>query len=213
MSLAFTTDEIRSRAILPGSGGAEHQTIGAIPQPANNTAGSRHLDQREEVLGCTSTGLKIVPSTELFNSHRAITLTDPVEGVMTILLRSTWADIRRIGRSWFGGWLTVNEFYKKGCQDKTSPSTGGMVRRLDLQPTVYVNASDRSGFCSERFVLPLVVCRRRQCQSSLRDFASEIGVVIKVLSEARGLSLFLIIRGGIACKWVTRCRSRRGLTH
>ena len=27
------------------------------------------------------------------------------------------------------------------------------------------------------------------------------------LSEARGLSLFLVIRGGIACEWVTRCRS------
>ena len=44
------------------------------------------------------------------------------------------------------------------------------------------------------------LCRWRQCQSSLRDFASEIDVcvVIMVLSEARGLSLFLIIRGGIA---------------
>ena len=44
------------------------------------------------------------------------------------------------------------------------------------------------------------LCPWRRCQSSRRDFASEIDVcvVIMVLSEARGLSLFLIIRGGIA---------------
>ena len=30
----------------------------------------------------------------------------------------------------------VSEFYKKGCQGKTSASTGGRVLCLDLQPTV-----------------------------------------------------------------------------
>jgi hypothetical protein len=40
----------------------------------------------------------------------------------------------------------VNEFYKKGCQEKTYASTGGRVRGLDLQPTGYVSAPDRSGF-------------------------------------------------------------------
>ena len=34
-----------------------------------------------------------------------------------------------------------------------------------------------------------------------------------VLSEARGLWLFLVIREGIACKWVTRCRGTRGRSH
>src|ERR1700720_2274941 len=33
-----------------------------------------------------------------------------------------------------------------------------------------------------------------------------------VLSEARGLSLFLVLRGGIACRTVTRCRSTQGRT-
>ena len=33
-----------------------------------------------------------------------------------------------------------------------------------------------------------------------------------VLSEARGLWLFLVIREGIGCKWVTRCRSTQGRT-
>jgi hypothetical protein len=33
-----------------------------------------------------------------------------------------------------------------------------------------------------------------------------------VLSEARGLWLFLVIREGIGCKWVTRCRGTQGRT-
>jgi hypothetical protein len=33
-----------------------------------------------------------------------------------------------------------------------------------------------------------------------------------VLSEARGLWLFLVIREGIECKWVTRCRGTQGRT-
>src|SRR6266704_6666661 len=33
-----------------------------------------------------------------------------------------------------------------------------------------------------------------------------------VLSEARGLWLFLVIREGITCKWVTRCQSTQGRT-
>ena len=66
------------------------------------------------------------------------------------------------------------------------------------------------GFPFVWFSLPVATL-----QSGLRDFASAnaVCVVTMVLSEARGLSLFLIIRGGIACKWVTRCRSRHGPTH
>src|SRR6202007_2169930 len=37
-------------------------------------------------------------------------------------------------------------------------------------------------------------------------------VATMVLSEARGLSLFLVLRGGIACRTVTRCRSTQGPT-
>ena len=49
--LALTAHEIRSGAILSGSGGTEHQTAGALPQPADSTAGSHHLDKREEKTG------------------------------------------------------------------------------------------------------------------------------------------------------------------
>src|ERR1700756_2774188 len=37
-------------------------------------------------------------------------------------------------------------------------------------------------------------------------------VATMVLSEARGLSLFLVLRGGIACRTVTQCRSTQGRT-
>jgi hypothetical protein len=37
----------------------------------------------------------------------------------------------------FSGCLFVlNEFYKKGCQEKSSPSTGGEISFLEIQPTV-----------------------------------------------------------------------------
>src|SRR6266404_3668513 len=44
--LALTTHEIRSRAVLSGSGCAEHQATGALPQPANPTAGPHRLKTR-----------------------------------------------------------------------------------------------------------------------------------------------------------------------
>jgi hypothetical protein len=31
----------------------------------------------------------------------------------------------------------VNEFYKKGCQEKSSASTGGVRLFLEIQPTVF----------------------------------------------------------------------------
>ena len=31
----------------------------------------------------------------------------------------------------------VNEFYKKGCQEKSSASTGGLRVFLEIQPTVF----------------------------------------------------------------------------
>ena len=53
-SLALTTDEVRSGAVLPCSGGAEHQTTGALPQPTDNTHwGSHHLTEVSEESGAT----------------------------------------------------------------------------------------------------------------------------------------------------------------
>jgi len=40
---ALTTHEIRSGAVLPGSGGAEHQAIGSLPKPTASPADSHHL--------------------------------------------------------------------------------------------------------------------------------------------------------------------------
>ena len=56
-------------------------------------------------------------------------------------------------------------------------------------------------------VSPLLVAKLR-----VQDAASRTTLTM-VLSEARGLSLFLVIRGGIACEWVTRCRSTQGRSH
>src|SRR6266404_9874977 len=44
--LALTTHEIRSGAVLSGSGCPEHQATGALPQPANPTAGPHRLKTR-----------------------------------------------------------------------------------------------------------------------------------------------------------------------
>jgi hypothetical protein len=71
---------------------------------------------------------------------------------------------------------------------------------LDLQPMSMGAASDfLRGFALDGLPSPGFLCRWCQRQSDLRDSASEIDVcmVIMVLSEARGLSLFLILRGGI----------------
>ena len=43
---ALASDEVRPRAVLPGSGCAEHQATGALPQPANSTAGCHSLETR-----------------------------------------------------------------------------------------------------------------------------------------------------------------------
>jgi hypothetical protein len=46
--------------------------------------------------------------------------------------------------------LGVNEFYKKGCQEKTSASTGGREDfGLEIQPTAYCALDALEGFlCS-----------------------------------------------------------------
>jgi len=40
--LASAEIEVRARAVLPGSGGAEHQAPDAIPQPTDNAAPAGH---------------------------------------------------------------------------------------------------------------------------------------------------------------------------
>src|ERR1700745_1042699 len=55
-SLALATNEIRTRAVLPGSGGTEHQAIGSLPQPTDSTTGSHHLRREEELRHTFRTG-------------------------------------------------------------------------------------------------------------------------------------------------------------
>jgi hypothetical protein len=90
----------------------------------------------------------------------------------------------------------LNEFYKKGCQEKSFASTGGRDVFLEIQPTL-VSLLWSSLLCGP---FPWVSLLILAMPSSLRDSkpagASEATMV---LSEARGLSLFLVIRGGIAC--------------
>jgi hypothetical protein len=49
----------------------------------------------------------------------------------------------------------LNEFYKKGCQEKTSALTGGREDLgLDIQPTVYVSAPIAQGFARNGLSFP-----------------------------------------------------------
>ena len=87
----------------------------------------------------------------------------------------------------------VNEFYKKGCQEKSSASTGGARLFLEIQPTLFRYPEEVRLVVHSRKVSLLLVA-----SSSVQDAASRT-MLTMVLSEARGLSLFLVIRGGIAC--------------
>ena len=100
--------------------------------------------------------------------------------------------------------IRVNEFYKKGCQGKSSASTGG-EKILSRDPAHCCKCAPRFA----REVLLWLVCDRCGVHVPMVTTPIESGKVGKrvlvslvstmVLSEARGLSLFLVIRGGIAC--------------
>jgi len=49
-----------------------------------------------------------------------------------LLMEGVYTSLRRL----FACWAKVNEFYKKGCQEKSSASTGGEICFLEIQPTV-----------------------------------------------------------------------------
>src|SRR6478752_9767392 len=76
--LALTAHQVRAGAVLPGSGGAEHQTTGAVPQPADNpSCGSRFLaEARRKNLAPPSRLPKKYFDHRLFQHPRAITLID-----------------------------------------------------------------------------------------------------------------------------------------
>ncbi len=69
-SLAPAETEVRAGAVLPGSGGPEHQTTGAVPQPTDNTYyGSRRLAEVEWNTGLQGYGEEFLPITDFFNTH------------------------------------------------------------------------------------------------------------------------------------------------
>jgi hypothetical protein len=103
-----------------------------------------------------------------------------------------------------GAQIVLDEFYKKGRQEKSSPSTG---RRedfcLEIQPTA-CKCSPR--FAREGSLWPVFHFRGfhppvATTPIESQNLASGAGIWVStmVLFEARGLSLFLVIRGGIAC--------------
>ena len=97
---------------------------------------------------------------------------------------------------------------------KASPSAGSREIFVSISSPLFVDGSR----LLERFFSGLLF-------RSLGSFSSsdnvrrllKLGkrfnpVATMVLSEALGLSLFLVLRGGIACRTVTRCRSTQGRT-
>ena len=98
-------------------------------------------------------------------------------------------------RRWMGG-PTVNEFYKKGCQEKNSGATG--LEILSRDP------AHSSCTSLERFGwLSMLVSFSADGDDAVEfERATSEPVASKatmVLSEAHGLWLFLVIREGITC--------------
>ena len=75
--LAFTTHEVRSGTVLPGSSGAKHQATGAIPQRIDNTCSGNHQLNRgkKEKLAATSPQTKGLSITDFFNTTDVTTVT------------------------------------------------------------------------------------------------------------------------------------------
>jgi hypothetical protein len=66
--------EVRARAVLSDGSGAEHQAIGAVPQPANRTGGARHLENRRRTRPPTPRNSS---KREVFQLPQAISLKTP----------------------------------------------------------------------------------------------------------------------------------------
>src|SRR6202142_1364156 len=74
-SLAPAETEVRARAVLPGSGGPEHQTACALPQPTDNPGSARHHlvePKKEELSSRPLTDRAMLCLRDFFNSHRRL---------------------------------------------------------------------------------------------------------------------------------------------
>src|SRR5438270_9538194 len=99
----------------------------------------------------------------------------------------------------------VKTFYKKGCQEKKLRLDRRRDFFLEIQPTEVSTSLEKFGLL---FIL-VSFSAAGDAAVEFKRAASELvaSEATMVLSEARGLWLFLVIREGIGCKWVTRCRS------
>src|SRR5438128_7870205 len=78
-SPALTSDAVRSGAVLPCSGGPEHQATGAFPQPTDNTHWASHrLTELSEENGDTRSR-KEIRLTPFFNTHGIFALATQAE--------------------------------------------------------------------------------------------------------------------------------------
>ena len=106
--------------------------------------------------------------------------------------------------------LPLKTFYKKGCQEKKLRLERRRDFFLEIQPTEVSSSLEKFGLL---FIL-VSFSAAGDAAVEFKRAASELvaSEATMVLSEARGLWLFLVIREGIGCKWVTRCRSTQGRT-
>src|SRR5207302_9553329 len=106
--------------------------------------------------------------------------------------------------------LPLKTFYKKGCQEKKLRLDRRGEFFLEIQPTEVSTSLEKFGLL---FIL-VSFSAAGDAAVEFKRAASELvaSEATMVLSEARGLWLFLVIREGIGCKWVTRCRSTQGRT-
>jgi hypothetical protein len=74
-ALASAETQVRARAVLPGSGGSEHQATGALPQSADSTGlAGRHLVEPKQKLGDGMLADENLSVEGLFQHPQAITL-------------------------------------------------------------------------------------------------------------------------------------------
>ena len=82
---------------------------------------------------------------------------------------------------------------KRDVKKKSSALTGGSRLFLEIQSTCFVTPEEVWPVIHSRKVSLLLVVKFESARCGKRTMST------MVLSEARGLSLFLVIRGGIAC--------------
>src|SRR6185503_1196268 len=88
-ALASAEIQVRTRAVLPGSSGAEHQATGALPQSADSTGSAgRHLVEQRQENRTASSQMKRRSVEGLFQHPQAIALIDMSMSITAIFRQS-----------------------------------------------------------------------------------------------------------------------------